>query len=170
MAFGAPRRDEQGAFSGFCGSFIEFHDRMIADRELAEAWLRQRAAFASVGEAVFIADAEGRLTDFNDEFIRYHRFKDRRECSRCITDCEQYLDVWFPDGRLAPLEQWAIPRALRGETASNVELRLARKDTGETWWGSYNFSPVQDETGKIIGAVVAAREISALKEAEEEAP
>jgi len=44
---------------------------------------------------------------------------------------------------------WAIPRALGGETASNVELRLARKDTGETWWGSYNFSPVQDETGKI---------------------
>ncbi len=166
MAFGAPRRDEQGAFSGFRGSFIDFHDRTIAEQELAEAWLRQRAAFASLGEAVFIADAEGRPTDFNDEFIRYHRFKDRSECSRSIADCTQYLDVWFPDGRLAPLEQWAIPRALRGETASNVEFRLARKGTGETWWGSYNFSPVQDETGKIIGAVVAVREISALKEAE----
>ena len=57
-------------------------------------------------------------------------------------------------------------RALRGETASNVEFRLARKDTGETWWGSYNFSPIKDETGKIIGAVAAAREVSALKEAE----
>src|SRR5208283_263824 len=53
MAFGAPRRDEQGAFFGFCGSFVDFHDRMTAEQELAEAWLRQRAAFASLGEAVF---------------------------------------------------------------------------------------------------------------------
>jgi PAS domain S-box-containing protein len=166
MALGAPRRDEQGAFLGFSGSLVDFHDRMTAERELAEASLRQRAAFASLSEAVFIADAEGWLTDFNGEFIRYHRFKHSSECGRHTTDYAQYLDVWLSDGRPAPPEQWAIPRALRGETGSNVALRLARKDTGETWWGSYNFSPIKDETGKITGAVVAAREISALKEAE----
>jgi PAS domain S-box-containing protein len=89
MAFGAPRRDDQGTFSGFSGSLVEFHDRMIAERAVAETQLRQRAAFASLAEAVFIADAEGRLTDFNDEFVRYHRFKDRSECSRSIADCAQ---------------------------------------------------------------------------------
>ena len=167
MAFGTPRGDHQESFSGFSGSIVEFHDRITAERDLAETELRQRAAFASLTEAVFIADAEGRLTDFNDEFIRYHRFKDRGECSRSIADCAQYLDVWLPDDRLAPLEQWAIPRALKGETATNVEFRLARKDSGETWWGSYNFSPMKDDAGNILGAVVAARDITDRKNADE---
>ena len=47
--------------------------------------------------------------------------------------------------------------------SSFVSLERARAKHGG---GADNFSPVQDETGKIIGAVVAVREISALKEAE----
>ena len=124
-------------------------------------------AFASMTEAIFIADADGRLTEFNDEFVRYHRFKDRDECSRTIEDCPKYLDAYFADGTPAPPEQWAMARALRGETASNVEYRLRRKETGETWWGSYNFAPIKGEDGGIVGAIVSAREITALKQAEE---
>jgi PAS domain S-box-containing protein len=125
------------------------------------------AAFASITEAIFIADAGGRLIDFNDEFVRYHRFKDRDECSRTINDCPKYLEAYFADGTPAPIEQWAMPRALRGETASNVEYRLRRKETGETWWGSYSFASFQDKDGGIAGAIVSAREITALKQAEE---
>ena len=141
----------------------EARKRLIAIRE---SQTKLRAAFASMAEAVFIADAEGRLIDFNDEFVRYHRFKDRGECSRTVADCPIYLDAWLADGTPAPLEQWAMPRALAGETASNVEYRLRRKDSGEIWWGSYNFGPIKDPDGKIIGAVVAARDITKSKEAE----
>jgi PAS domain S-box-containing protein len=138
------------------------------DKEaLRESREKLTAAFASMTEAIFIADADGRLTDFNDEFIRYHRFKDRAECSKTIAECPIYLDAHFQDGTPAPAEMWALPRALRGETRSNVEYMLRRKDTGETWWGSYNFAPIKDQNGRITGAIVAAREITDQKQAEE---
>ena len=150
--------------------FITIRD--ITERKRAEEALREsraklKAAFASMTEAIFIADAEGRLIDFNEGFVRYHRFKDREECSRTIADCPRYLDAYFQDGTPAPPEMWAMARALRGETASDVEYMLRRKETGETWWGSYNFAPIKDEDGRIVGAVVAGREITDRKRAEE---
>jgi PAS domain S-box-containing protein len=162
-----PIRDENGKSRGGVAILMEITERKRAEEALRESQAKLQSAFASITEAIFIADAEGRLIEFNDEFVRYHRFKDREECSRTIADCPMYLDVWFADGTPAPLEQWAMPRALRGETASNVEYRLRRKETGETWWGSYNFGPLRDRDGNIKGAVVAGREITALKKAEE---
>ncbi|MFO1418479.1 MAG: PAS domain S-box protein [Methylotetracoccus sp.] len=140
--------------------------REQSEEAIRESRARLQAAFASITEAVFIADAEGSLIEFNEEFIRYHRFRDRDECSRNIAECPRYLDVWLPDGRPAPPELWAMPRALRGEKASNVEFRLRRKDTGEEWWGSYNFAPITNRNGNIIGAVVTGREITEQKQIE----
>jgi PAS domain S-box-containing protein len=37
QAFGAPRLDESGAVSGFSGSLVECHDRIMAERALAES-------------------------------------------------------------------------------------------------------------------------------------
>jgi PAS domain S-box-containing protein len=137
-----------------------------AAEDAAASRAKLKAAFASMAEAVFIADADGRVIDFNHEFIRYHRFANASECGQTIADCPKLLEAWFSDGTPAPLEQWVMSRALRGETAYNVEYRLRRKSTGETWWGSYNFAPIKDDVGKIVGAVVTAREITKLKEAE----
>ena len=163
----APILDAAGQVIGAVLVFHDVTEKRRAEEAARESRARLQAAFASMSEAIFVADAEGRLVDFNDEFVRYHRFRDRGECSRAISDCPKYLDVWFPDGTPAPVEQWAMPRALRGETASNVEYRLRRKETGETWWGSYSFAPIKDQDGRITGAVVAASEITERKAAEE---
>jgi len=61
---------------------------------------------------------------------------------------------------------WAVPRALRGETVTNAEYRLRRKDTGETWVGSYSFAPIRDNDGAVIGSVVVGRDITEHKKAE----
>jgi PAS domain S-box-containing protein len=143
-------------------------ERKKSEEALRESRRKLEAAMGSMQEAIFIADAEGRFTDYNDEFVRYHRFGDREECSREIAECSKYIEAFFEDGARAPLEMWAMPRALRGETGSNVEYKLRRKETGETWWGSYNFGSIKDKDGKIVGAVVAAREITGLKKAEED--
>ncbi|WP_170153457.1 PAS domain S-box protein [Roseiarcus fermentans] len=129
--------------------------------------MRHPEAFASLAEAVLVTDAEGRVTDFNAECIRYYRFADHSAFRRHAGDWVRLFEVRLPDDRSAPPAQWPVPRALAGETAANVELRLIRTDSGESWWGSYNFSPIRDAAGTIIGAVVAAREITELKEAEQ---
>jgi two-component system, chemotaxis family, CheB/CheR fusion protein len=140
--------------------------RRLAEEAAQDSRAKLAAALASMNEAVFIADASGRFSDFNQEFVRYHRFRDRDECSREIAECARYLEAYFEDGRPAPLDMWAMPRALRGEEGRNVEYRLRRKDTGEEWWGSYGFGPIRDPAGGIVGAVVSAREITERKQAE----
>jgi PAS domain S-box-containing protein len=124
-------------------------------------------ALASMTDAVFISDAKGQFIQFNDAFASFHRFRNKSECARTLTEYPEFLEVSMADGQLAPLEMWAVPRALRGETAANEEYRLRRKDTGETWIGSYSFGPVRDHEGAIIGSVVVGRDITEQKRAEE---
>jgi signal transduction histidine kinase len=119
-------------------------------------------------DAVFISDAEGRFIHFNDAFAAFHRFPTKEECAKTLAEYPAIIDVFLPDGTPAPLEMWAVPRALRGESATNAEYTLRRKDTGESWVGSYSFGPIRDRDGRIVGSVVAGRDITDSKRAEEE--
>jgi PAS domain S-box-containing protein len=137
------------------------------ERGLRESRAKLEAALASMTDAVFISDAEGRFIDFNDAFVTFHRFRNKDECSKSFTDYPDILEMFFADGTPAPTDMWAVPRALRGETATNAEYSLRRKDTGETWVGSYSFSPIRDKDGAIVGSVVVGRDITERKRAEE---
>jgi PAS domain S-box-containing protein len=145
--------------------------RLIVKRNQTEEALHKShaifdAALASMTDAVFISDTEGRFYEFNDAFATFHRFRNKKECDRTLAEYPEFLEVYLPDGTLAPLEMWAVSRALRGEIATNAEYTLRLKKTGETWIGSYNFSPIRDKNGTIIGSVVVGRDITQQKLAE----
>jgi PAS domain S-box-containing protein len=124
------------------------------------------AALASMTDAVFICDEKGHFIDFNDAFASFHRFKNKEACARTFMEYPDILDVFMDTGEPAPVHMWAVPRALRGERATNAEYTLRRKDSGETWIGSYSFGPILDTQGKIVGSVVVARDITDRKQAE----
>jgi diguanylate cyclase (GGDEF)-like protein/PAS domain S-box-containing protein len=146
------------------------HERRLAtldiEQELNETRSKLQAALASMTDAVFISDADGRFLDFNDAFATFHKFKSKSECARTFAEYPAILDMRTANGEPLPLTMWSVPRALRGESASNVEYTLRRKDTGESWIGSYSFSPIRDAQGTIVGAVVTARDITEQKQAE----
>ena len=148
-------------------SVIEDIDEKKRAQDEAMASKRQlEAALESMTDAVFISDLEGRITVFNEAFALLHKFPDKAACAQRFEDYPEILEVYSSSGRLLPLSEWAAPRALRGETASNVEFRLQRKDTGETWLGSYSFAPIHGVDGKIAGAVVVGRDVTEKKAAE----
>jgi PAS domain S-box-containing protein len=128
-----------------------------ADREKLDV------ALASMTDAVFISDSDGHFIHCNDAFAAFHKFKSKDECVSKFSDYYSILDVCTADGALLPLEMWPVPRAQRGETATNLEYSLRRKDTGESWFGSYSFSPLRDSYGAVIGSVVVARDITERK-------
>ena len=142
-------------------------EREKAAEALFEGRAKLEAALASMTDAVFISDVQGRFINFNDAFATYYRFKDKDECFTTLAEYPNVLDVLSPDGTPAPLDTWALTRALRGETASNIEYVLRRKNTGETWWGNYNFAPIKDKDDTIVGAIVTARDITVRKQTEE---
>ena len=139
-----------------------------SERVSRESRVKLETALSAMTDAVFISDTEGRFIDFNDAFATFHRFTNRDECAKTFAEYPGILDVFLPDGRPAPVDMWAVPRALRGETATNVEYGLRRKDTGETWVGSYSFSPIRDKDGQVVGSVVVGRDITEHKRAEQE--
>lgn len=157
---------EDGQVVKLRGSFQDITQRKQAEEKSREDQARLDAALASMTDAVFISDAEGRFVLFNDAFATFHRFRDKADCARNLAEYPDILDVFLSNGEPAPLEMWAVPRALRGETVTNVEYWLRRKDTGESWVGSYSFSPIREKDGTIIGSVVVGRDITEIKQAE----
>ncbi|MRR16456.1 MAG: PAS domain S-box protein [Deltaproteobacteria bacterium] len=145
----------------------EVAERRRAEEAIRESRAKLQAALASMTDAVFISDALGQFVEFNDAFASFYRFRSKDECARTFAEFPDILDVFMADGSPAPVDMWALPRALRGETVANAEYALRRKDTGEIWVGSYSFSPIRDKGGIIAGAVVVVRDITDIKKAAE---
>ncbi|MGA2133442.1 MAG: PAS domain S-box protein [Bryobacteraceae bacterium] len=157
--------DDAGRPVRLLGVRRDITGRKQGEEALRESQAKLEAALASMTDAVFISDAHGRFIHFNDAFAAFHRFKSKDECARSFDAYPDILEVFLPDGAPAPVDMWAVPRALRGEMVNNAEYTVRRKDTSETWVGSYSFGPIRDKDGAIAGSVVVARDVTESKRA-----
>jgi PAS domain S-box-containing protein len=146
----------------------EITQRKQAENSERESRTKLAAALASMTDAVFVSDINGQFINFNDAFATFHKFRNKDECAKTFAEYPDILDVFMPDGRRAPLDMWAVPRALRGETVTDAEYILRRKDTGERWIGSYSFAPIRDKNATIVGSVVVSRDITKRKQTEDQ--
>jgi PAS domain S-box-containing protein len=161
-------KDSKGKPLYFISHIQDITEVKKKEEQLRDGQVKLKAALDSMTDAVFISDEKGNFIEFNEAFATFHRFSSKTECFKNLSQYPEILDVYLPDGALAPLDMWAVPRALRGEVAVNSEFTLRRKDTGESWIGSYNFAPIHNKKNEIVGSVVVARDVTTLKEAEEE--
>jgi len=168
-AIGEVFRDETGRPVRMLGINFDVTEAHLAQEAVLESQAKLEAAMASMTDAVSISDSGGQVVHFNDAFVTFHRFGARSECAKHISNYQDIVEVFLENGETLPLDMWAVPRALRGETATNAEYCMRRKDTGETWYGSYSFSPILDNGGAIVGAVVVGRDITERKRAAQEA-
>lgn len=153
---------------GILATFFDVTERKQHEMELLQSKSKLQGALASMSDAVYISDAQGHFVDFNDAFATFHKFKSKEESPAKVDEYPKFVDVYEPGGEFVPLEQRPVPRALRGESASNAEYTLRRKDTGETWLGSYSYAPIRNMDGEIVGSVVAARDVTESKKAHEQ--
>ncbi len=150
------------------GIGIDISERRKAQKELLKSKNIISTALASMTDAVYISDAEGKLIEFNEAFYYFYRINPGTIFSNDISQYLSFFDFYLPDGKLADHDELPIARALRGEKISKSEYTVFRKDTGETWVGSFSFAPIRDSNHKITGSVVVARDISDTKRAEQE--
>ena len=126
------------------------------------------AALAGMSDAVSISDLQDDFIDFNDAFLTFHGVAEQGERPKNLVDLSGVLDLCFPDGAPAPLDMWPARRALRGESATNMEYVVRRYGEQHIRHGSYSFAPVRDKNAAVIGAVVVSRDITSVKLAERE--
>jgi PAS domain S-box-containing protein len=75
--------------------------------------------------------------------------------------------VWHPDGNLYTSEEFPLVRAVAGETVRGEEILFLRADGSEGVVRA-NAAPFRDTSGRILGAVTAYYDATALKRAAEE--
>jgi len=76
--------------------------------------------------------------------------------------------LYLPDAVTPfPLDQFPLPRVLRGESVNDVEILVRQEGHPEEIWILVNGRPLLDEHGQPRGAVVVSRDITERKNAEE---
>ena len=65
---------------------LDITERRKSAEEARISKSRLEAALASMTDAVFISDTEGRFTHFNEAFATFHRFKSKDECATRLGD------------------------------------------------------------------------------------
>ena len=163
---GVPVLGDNGEILKWFGTCTDIEEIKKTEKALLESRSILDTAMANMTDAIIISDKNGQFVEFNDAFATFHKFTDKAECLKKINDFQGILEMITDKGELVPYDMWEVPRALRGEVVSNNEYRLRRKDTGDTWVGSYSFSPIRDKDGEIVGSVVVGRDITERKQAE----
>jgi len=160
---GAFKTGTNGESSHIVGVIRDITERKTAEQQIIEGKVKLDTALASISDAVFISDNEGNLMEFNDAYVTFHRFRAKSECAKTLAEYPEIIELLNDNGECVPVELWPVPRALRGESLTNKEYLLHRKDTGETWSGSYSFAPVRNKYGEITGSVIVVRDITEQK-------
>ncbi len=125
-----------------------------------------KAVVDTMSEGLIIADAQGNLLEFNPIALTIHGFESLEQVRYHFAEFFDRFEVRDTEGNFVPLEQWAMSRALRGESYSGYELQVHRRDTGKTFIGSYCGAPVYDSQGNLALAIVTMRDITAEKQAQ----
>src|SRR5690554_4326411 len=148
------------------GRGIDITERKKVQEELLRSKNIINTALASMTDAVYIADSKGNLIEYNNAFYTFYRVQANTIFSKNLTQYYSFFEFTLPNHKKINYTDLPIPRALRGDTVKKTEYTIFRKDTGESWIGSFSFAPIRNNNQEITGAVVVARDVTETKKAD----
>ncbi|HEV3309791.1 MAG TPA: PAS domain-containing protein, partial [Chloroflexota bacterium] len=117
-------------------------------------------------DAVSLSDAAGKVIYLNDAWERLIGPARMEESLQVRPNVHGDVVALRPDGSAIKAGDFAITRALRGETVRDSELILTRGE-GERTWLRTNAVPIRDESRGIVGAISSSHDITRLRVLEE---
>jgi PAS domain S-box-containing protein len=140
-------------------------------RELAQTLEGERnkltAIFESLPVGLGIGDTRGATLSMNQAGLRLHGFASEREMFKHLEEYRPLFELRYLDGRVMPVEEWPISRAMRGDFVHDYELRLANKRSGLERVVSYSVVPVRNKEGEPTLIVYVMQDLTERKRAEE---
>jgi PAS domain S-box-containing protein len=154
------------------GIFIQGSDiteQAIAEREAQTERRRLDAVIDALPSGVVLADPTGRVTRVNEA---NRAIWGDRPLARDIGEYDQRIGWWADDserrGERVRGEDWALARALRGETVHGDLVEIQPDGDGPRRTLLLQARPVRLDDGTMAGAVVAQTDISDRMRAESE--
>jgi len=151
-----PRRDETGRVFGSLGILQDITDRVRTEEDLRESEERFRALADSAPVLIWMADAAGKATYFNRQWLRY--------TGRSL---ERELDFGWVEGLhpedLAPCRE-VVTTAWETRSEYRMEYRLCRAG-GTYGWVLETGSPRFAQDGTFLGYIGSCIDVQEQKQA-----
>jgi PAS domain S-box-containing protein len=174
-------RSPDGRPERMLGVNIDITARKLAEEALRNAMAmteRHRAQldsiFQTVSDGIMVSDMEGNIFLVNQAMARIHEYESAEEMMHNLSYFATRYELFDPDGQRIPYDEWPMSRVLKGESITDWELRVCRKDKGREWLCNYSGEPVHDERGEQVLALLVTHDITerkageaALRESEE---
>ena len=158
--------DESGAPNCSVGFLEAISDRKQMQEDLEQNRNLLRSVISDVPVAIMACDLAGQMFLSNSAAMKLFSIDTSTASGDTSGRYKPRIEVFLPDGvTRVPIEQTPLPRALRGETVSNVELILVEPGgKARTMLGSAR--QLFGAGGECMGAVAVAQDITERKEAE----
>jgi PAS domain S-box-containing protein len=169
---GGYRREEQEALEALAPAVVEAFMRKRAEtkivrlnRELQHRVVELQTIFDTVPIGMAITDDLGGTVQANRTFEVI--WGEPRPEPRAVSDYQLFKAWWVSSSAPVLPEEWASARAVRqGETMIGQVMKIERFD-GSSAFIHNSAAPMRDESGRVIGSVVAIMDITERMEAEE---
>jgi PAS domain S-box-containing protein len=132
--------------------------RKRAERELQESEERYRSLSEAMPQLVWVTDAKGAHTYFNQRWYEYTGLSE--EESKGFG----FASALHPEDKERALEKWE--RAWRNEEPYEIEYRFYSRPRDEYRWFLGRAVPVRDKTGKVLQWIGTCTDIEEQKRAE----
>ncbi len=160
--------NQENILQAFIGVSYDVTARKEAEEALRREQSQLQAVFQSIEDGIAVTDMEGSFLMVNEAEARINGFDSIEEMKQRLEFYRKIYQLYHPNGDVLPFEEWPLKRILQGEAISQLEFRVKRLDTGKECFFSFSGTPVYDENGQQILAVVSNRDISERKKAEQE--
>jgi PAS domain S-box-containing protein len=158
-----PIRNDSGRIFRLVGTAVDITDRKMAEESLYKEKEFKNAILSSAADGIVVCDQDGKLVLFNEKAIEWHGI-DLKNIP--VEEGANHYDLYHLDGE-TPLKPEEIPlvRAFNGEMVLNAGMSIVPKGK-EPRYILASGSPIKDQEGNKMGAVIIMKDISARLKAE----
>ncbi|MEC4805310.1 MAG: PAS domain S-box protein [Jaaginema sp. PMC 1079.18] len=152
-----PIRHQQDPIEGWIVTYTEAKKLDRIEQELDRKQSFLDTLLDTFSDAVIACNEHGIISLFNQAALQFHNLPQAPIPSE---QWAEHYSLYRPDGKtLLETEEIPLWRALKGESVRNLEMQILPKE-GQARTVLVNGDPIRSEQGKILGAVVAMRDIT----------
>jgi len=161
-----PLRNEEGQVVQWFGTNTDVHDQRLWEEAQRETEKRLQVVMEHMTEGLVISDFNRNLLHWNPAALRMHEIDSAEEVLGNLHNFARIYELSTTEGNVVPIDQWPLPRILRGDHLHDLELRIRRLDKEWLRIFSYSGTVLHYENSKGL-AFLTIKDVTERKQAEE---